>query len=89
MNVTASNALLRGYRRWTRCAGKGAGEAATFDAMMTAFEADLAAQTTFCQCADDQLVIFLLAHGYGRNGNPAMKFRSPDIAAEKPASLRQ
>ena len=53
---------LRGYSKWTRCAGTEAGEAPTFDALMTEFSNDLA-NKNFCQCVDDQLVIFIGAHG--------------------------
>jgi hypothetical protein len=53
---------LRGYKTWTKCAGTGAGESATLADMMAAFKADLATQN-FCQCPEDQLVIYIGSHG--------------------------
>jgi len=70
MNEAAVNFGIRGYRVWQKCAGTGPGDAATFAALIAAFQADLATQTQFCLCPDDQLVIYVAAHGYGGTSNP-------------------
>jgi hypothetical protein len=62
-----------GYRTATALAGKTApngGAAGTFAEMMAGLAADIAAQTAFCRCADDQLVIWLSAHGCRPSTNP-------------------
>jgi hypothetical protein len=61
--------------------GPASSEAGTFAEMMNDLSVDLAGQTNFCKCVDDQLVLYLAAHGYGRNptGRVAMKFEpKPD-----------
>ena len=82
--LIGGNFAVRGYRKWQMCAGTAASDAADFNALMNAMAADLATQTTFCSCSDDQLVIFVSGHGYGQNptGEVAVLFQAEEGSKE-------
>jgi hypothetical protein len=80
----------RGYAGAIGLAGDKApdgGKADTFAQMMAGLTNALAAQTTFCNCPDDQLVIWVAAHGYAGAFNPtgevAMHFDAKGVEAPK------
>ena len=63
----------RGYTVSDGLAGNHApdgGRADTFSDMMAGLAKAIAAQTAFCNCPDDQLVIWVAAHGYAGQYNP-------------------
>ena len=88
---TARDAFkLRGYTVADGVAGKNApdgGKADTFDEMMAGLAKAIAAHPTFCQCPDDQLVVYVAAHGYLGEYNPtsevAMHFDAKGVEAPK------
>jgi hypothetical protein len=80
----------RGYTVAGGLAGKNApdgGKAGTFGEMMAGLAKAIAGQTTFCQCPDDQLVIWVAAHGYAGQYNPtgevAMHYDAKGVDAPK------
>jgi hypothetical protein len=80
----------RGYSIANGLAGASApdgGKADTFAEMTAGLAKAIAAQTAFCTCPDDQLVIFVAAHGYAGQFNPtgevAMHFDAQGVEAPK------
>jgi hypothetical protein len=70
----AATFAARGYKASTGLAGdhepSKATDATTFEQMMAGFESHLNTVTSYCISGDDQLVLFVAAHGYGGASNP-------------------
>ncbi len=79
----------RGYRTATGCAGRHdptkTTQAISYSEMITGFETDLNNQANYCKSKEDQLVIFMAAHGYNnqyehnQTGDVALKYDSKSL----------